>query len=108
VVTVDTFGHITLAANSAINNLDGAVITTGNLVVARGGTGRSLTAVANGQLLIGNTTNSGFDLNTLTAGNGMTITNGNGTITLIGANNFGVINIGGTGNANVNPSKAHD
>jgi len=108
VVTVDTFGHITLAANSAINNLDGAVITTGNLVVARGGTGRSLTAVANGQLLIGNTTNSGFDLNTLTAGNGMTITNGNGTITLIGANNFGVINIGGTGNANVNPSKAND
>jgi hypothetical protein len=113
VVTVDTFGHITLAANSAINNLDASTVTTGTLPYTRGGTGRSLTSVSNGQLLIGNTTNNGFDLATLTQGTNITITNGNGTITIASTggasgNGFGVINVGGTGQANVNSIKAND
>ena len=49
------------------------------LAVTSGGTG--LTAIPkNGQLLIGNGT--GYSLNTLTAGPGITVTNGAGTITL--------------------------
>jgi hypothetical protein len=47
--------------------------------VANGGTGLG-TIPTNGQLLIGNGT--GYSLNTLTAGTGITVTNGLGTITL--------------------------
>jgi len=84
VVTIDTFGHITLAANSAVNNLDASTITTGNLVVARGGTGRSLGAITNGQILIGNTVNSGFDLATIsnTGTGGIIVSNDKGIINL--------------------------
>jgi hypothetical protein len=84
VVTIDTFGHITLAANSAVNNLDASTVITGNLVVARGGTGRSLGAITNGQILIGNTVNSGFDLATIsnTGTGGIIVSNDKGIINL--------------------------
>lgn len=49
--------------------------------VAQGGTGVT-TSPTNGQLLIGNTTNSGYSLSTLTAGSGITITNGAGSINI--------------------------
>ena len=49
------------------------------LPVTSGGTGLT-TVPTNGQLLIGNGT--GYSLNTLTAGTGITVTNGAGTITL--------------------------
>lgn len=63
----------------------GAIVLGGVLVVANGGTGLS-TVPANGQLLIGNGT--GYTLSTLTAGPGISITNGIGTITI---NNTGTI-----------------
>lgn len=50
--------------------------TTGTLSQARGGTG--VTTATNGQLLIGN--GSGFTAATLTAGSGVTLTNGAGSI----------------------------
>jgi hypothetical protein len=50
--------------------------TTGTLSQARGGTG--VTTASNGQLLIGN--GSGFTAATLTAGTGVTLTNGAGSI----------------------------
>lgn len=50
--------------------------TTGTLSQARGGTG--VTTASNGQLLIGNGT--GFTAATLTAGSGVTLTNGAGSI----------------------------
>lgn len=50
--------------------------TTGTLSTARGGTG--VTTASNGQLLIGN--GSGFTAATLTAGSGVTLTNGAGSI----------------------------
>ena len=50
--------------------------TTGTLPTTRGGTG--VTSASNGQLLIGN--GSGFSAATLTAGSGVTITNGSGSI----------------------------
>lgn len=52
----------------------------GTLPVANGGTGQ--TSYTNGQLLIGNTTGNTLTKATLTAGSGVTITNGTGSITI--------------------------
>jgi hypothetical protein len=57
----------------------GAVVLSGTLNASNGGTGISATPT-NGQLLIGNGT--GFTLNTITAGTGVSVSNGAGTITL--------------------------
>ena len=53
---------------------------TGTLGVANGGTGQ--TSFTDGQLLIGNTTGNTLTPATLTAGSGVTITNGSGAITV--------------------------
>jgi hypothetical protein len=53
---------------------------TGTLPVANGGTGE--TSYTNGQLLIGNTTGNTLTKTTLTAGTGISITNGTGSITI--------------------------
>jgi hypothetical protein len=52
------------------------------IAVNKGGTGQ--TSYTNGQLLIGNTTGNTLTKSTLTAGSGVTITNGNGSITIAG------------------------
>jgi len=65
---------MTASATIPISNL------TGTLPVANGGTGQ--TTYTDGQLLIGNTTGSTLTPATLTAGTGVTITNGHGTITI--------------------------
>ena len=64
------------------------------LPVTSGGTGLT-TIPTNGKLLIGNGT--GYSLNTLTAGTGITVTNGAGTITVAST---GVTSVGGTGTVN--------
>lgn len=53
---------------------------TGTLAVANGGTGQ--TSYTDGQLLIGNTTGNTLTKSTLTAGSGISITNGSGSITI--------------------------
>jgi hypothetical protein len=53
---------------------------TGVLPVVNGGTGES--SYTNGQLLIGNTTGNTLTKSTLTAGTGISITNGTGSITI--------------------------
>lgn len=53
---------------------------TGTLPVANGGTGQ--TTYTNGQLLIGNSTGNTLTKATLTAGSGISITNGSGAITI--------------------------
>jgi len=53
---------------------------TGSLAVTNGGTGQ--TSYTNGQLLIGNTTGNTLTKSTLTAGSGIAITNGSGSITI--------------------------
>lgn len=66
----------------------------GIVQIPNGGTGLSDYPL-NGQLLIGNTAGKKYDLNTLTAGSGIGVTNGAGTI---GVANTGVLsNIAGTG-----------
>lgn len=61
-------------------NLAGASVVTGTLPVGNGGTGQS--SYVNGELLIGNTTGNTLTKATLTQGTGITITNGNGSITI--------------------------
>ena len=58
----------------------GIVTLAGTLNVANGGTGQ--TSYTNGQLLIGNSTGNTLAKTTLTAGSGVTISNGAGTITV--------------------------
>jgi hypothetical protein len=55
----------------------------GIIQIPNGGTGLS-SYPTNGQLLIGNTAGQKYDLKTLTAGSGITITNGAGSITIAG------------------------
>ena len=57
---------------------------TGTLPIANGGTGD--TTYTNGQLLIGNTTGNTLTKATLTAGAGVIVTNGTGSITVSGTN----------------------
>ena len=72
---------------------------TGILPVTSGGTGLG-TIPANGQLLIGNGT--GYTLNTLGAGAGISVTNGLGTITVA---NTGVLSVSG-GTTGLTPAAA--
>ncbi len=58
----------------------GNITLAGTLAVANGGTGQ--TSYTDGQLLIGNTTGNTLAKATLTAGSGISIANGSGTITI--------------------------
>jgi hypothetical protein len=69
----------------------GAITLAGTLAVANGGTGQ--TSYTDGQLLIGNTTGNTLTKATLTAGTGISITNGTGSITIATSGGGG----GGTG-----------
>jgi hypothetical protein len=91
-----TTTNVPLAANLAygelaINITDGKLFYKDNanaiqvigwklVPVSAGGTGQ--TSYTDGQLLIGNTTGNTLTKSTLTAGNGITITNGSGAITI--------------------------
>jgi uncharacterized protein (TIGR02145 family) len=77
------------SSNTTISSLSNlgtvGTITSGTwsgttIAVANGGTGQ--TTYTNGELLIGNTTGNTLTKNTLTAGSGISITNGTGSITI--------------------------
>jgi hypothetical protein len=70
-------GSTGLTPNTATT---GAVTLAGTLDVDNGGTGQ--TSYTNGQLLIGNTTGNTLTKATLTAGTGIAITNGTGSISV--------------------------
>jgi len=70
-------GSTGLTPNTATT---GAVTLAGTLDVDNGGTGQ--TTYTNGQLLIGNTTGNTLTKATLTAGTGIAITNGTGSISI--------------------------
>ncbi|RPI69567.1 MAG: hypothetical protein EHM43_01415 [Ignavibacteriae bacterium] len=76
-VRTDGSGGLTVGA---INLAGGANEVSGILPAGNGGTGVDGSAAANGTLLIGN--GAGYTLATLTAGTGISITNGAGTITV--------------------------
>ena len=64
------------------------------LAVANGGTGQ--TSYADGQLLIGNTTGNTLSKATLTAGSGISITNGSGAITIATTGAAGITSVTAT------------
>lgn len=67
-------------AGGAVYASSATALTTGTLPITAGGTGQTGTP-ANGELLIGNSNTGGFTKTTLTAGTGVNITNGPGSIT---------------------------
>ena len=69
-------------SSSAVNLANADV--TGILPLGNGGTGLNITgsSITDGQLLIGNNSSDGFSLAALTAGSGIDIANGSGTITI--------------------------
>jgi len=67
----------------------GAVSLSGTLGVGYGGTGQ--TTYTNGQLLIGNTTGNTLAKTTLTAGSGVSISNGAGSITISATGSGGTV-----------------
>jgi hypothetical protein len=69
-------------------------LTSGTLPSARGGTGQS--TYTDGQLLIGRTSDNGLAKATLTAGTGISITNGSGAITIAATNSGTVTSVTGT------------
>jgi len=83
-----TSGSVTLqepaVAGSTVLNLPATsgtmALTSDTIAVANGGTGQ--TSYTNGQLLIGNTTGNTLTKATLTAGTGISVTNGTGSITI--------------------------
>jgi hypothetical protein len=84
------FGAINLASTDAVTN---------TLPIGNGGTGQ--TSYTNGQLLIGNTTGNTLAKATLTAGSGISITNGAGSITIASTGGAGTVtSVGGTGTVN--------
>lgn len=73
---------------AALKGWQGGTVAGDVLTVAGGGTGNS--TYTNGQLLIGNTTGSTLTKATLTAGTGISITNGTGSITIASTGTAGV------------------
>ena len=74
------------------------------LAVSSGGTGQ--TTYDDGQLLIGNSSGSTLARSTLTAGDGISITNGNGTISIANSNIYQIPNVYTTGGSDI-PTAAH-
>lgn len=73
---------------------------------AKGGTGQ--TAYTDGQLLIGNTATGGISKATLTAGTNVTITNGNGSITIAASGGGGGTTINASGQGIWIPDVVYD
>jgi hypothetical protein len=65
---------------SGLNLANTSVTTAQALPVSRGGTGQ--TSFVDGEILIGNTTGNTLTKSTITAGSGISVTNGTGTITI--------------------------
>lgn len=89
--SVTTTGNLTLGGT--LSNVSLATQVTGTLPVVNGGTGQ--TSYTDGQLLIGNTATGGLTKATLTAGSNISITNGNGSISI--ASTGSGLTIGSTG-----------
>ena len=71
---------VTSSSLTSVGTISGGTWQGTTVGVAYGGTGQN--TFTNGQLLIGNSTGNTLSKSTLTAGSGVSITNGNGTITI--------------------------
>ena len=81
VTSVDVSGGTTgLTTSGGPVTGSGTITVAGTLAVANGGTGQ--TSYTDGQLLVGNSTGNTLTKATITAGAGVSVTNGSGTITI--------------------------
>jgi hypothetical protein len=104
--TTGTVTSVNASGGTTGLTLSGGPVTTtgtftlaGTLAVANGGTGQ--TTYTNGQLLIGNTTGNTLTKATLTAGSGISVTNGTGTITIAATGGSGTVtSVAGAGTVN--------
>lgn len=89
-------GLTSFNANGAVYATSSSALSTGTLPVNGGGTGQ--TSYTDGQLLIGNTTGNTLAKGTLTAGSGISITNGGGSITIATTGGAGTVtSVNGSG-----------
>jgi hypothetical protein len=96
VTSVDVSGGTTgLTTSGGPVTTSGTITLAGTLAVANGGTGQA--SYINGELLIGNTTGNTLTKATLTAGTGITVTNGTGSITIDAINNGTVTSVDASG-----------
>lgn len=98
-----TVSSVALSAPAFLSVSGSPVTSTGTLALAYSGTalpaangGTGNTSYTDGQLLIGNTA-GGLSKSTLTAGSGVSITNGNGSITIAASGTSGVSTFSGGG-----------
>jgi hypothetical protein len=90
VTSVDVSGGTTgLSFSGGPVTTSGTITMAGTLAVANGGTGQ--TSYTDGQLLIGNSTGNTLSKSTLTAGSGISITNGSGSITIASTSGGGSV-----------------
>jgi trimeric autotransporter adhesin len=82
-------GLVSFTSGGALYATSTSALTSGTLPVTAGGTGQ--TSFTNGQLLIGNTTGNTLTKATLTAGSGVSITNGAGSITISATGSGGTV-----------------
>lgn len=92
---VDPTWITSLAGSKITGNISGSAgNVTGVVAVLNGGTGQ--TSYTDGQVLIGNSTGNTLTKSTLTAGTGISITNGAGSITIDATNAGAVTSVTGT------------
>lgn len=84
-------------AGSNITALNASSIASGTVASARGGVGIDASAPTDGQLLIGKTSDGSWNKATVTAGAGISVTNGAGALTIANTatSSYGIL--GGTG-----------
>ena len=84
VLSSSTLGSgVTSSSLTSVGTLSSGTWSASTIAVNKGGTGQ--TSYTDGQLLIGNTSGNTLSKATLTAGSNITITNGNGSITIAAA-----------------------
>jgi len=94
-VTSVTNTTIAISGSAVSGNISGSAgNVTGVVAVLNGGTGQ--TSYVDGELLIGNSTGNTLTKSTLTAGTGISITNGAGSITIDATNAGAVTSVTGT------------
>jgi hypothetical protein len=81
-------GSIATQASSSVSISGGAITGITDLAVADGGTGQG--SYTNGQLLVGNTTGNTLAKATITAGTGISVTNGASAITIANTQSAGI------------------
>jgi hypothetical protein len=84
-------GSIATQASNSVTITGGSITGITDLAVADGGTGQG--SYTDGELLIGNTTGNTLTKATLTAGSGISVTNGSGAITIAASGGGGFSNM---------------